>query len=145
MRNQRPAASSPRTTRTPEETEALGASLAARLKPGDVVLLTGELGTGKTTFVRGAARALGVTGAVTSPTFTVGRRYAGDLPVSHLDLHRIGGLGDEEPGLLAEYLDPAGVTFVEWGELAEPDLPAPAVRVRLAHAGGDARRIAIEP
>ena len=132
-----------RTTRTPEETEALGAELAARLRPGDVVLLTGELGTGKTTLVRGAARALGVTGPVTSPTFTVGRRYRGRLPVAHLDLHRIGGLGAEEPGLLADYLDPAGVTFVEWGELAAPDLPAPALRVVLAHAGGDARRIAV--
>jgi tRNA threonylcarbamoyladenosine biosynthesis protein TsaE len=132
-----------RTTRTPEETEALGAEIAARLSPGDVVLLTGEMGTGKTTLVRGAARALGVTGPVTSPTFTVGRRYHGRLPVAHLDLHRIGGLEDEEPGLLAEYLDPAGITFVEWGELAAPDLPEPALRVSLAHAGGDARRIAM--
>ncbi len=87
------------------------------------------MGTGKTTLVRGAARALGVTGPVTSPTFTVGRRYHGRLPVAHLDLHRIGGLEDEEPGLLAEYLDPAGITFVEWGELAAPDLPTPALRV----------------
>ena len=110
--------SAERTTRTPEETEALGAELAARLSPGDVVLLSGELGTGKTTLVRGAARALGVTDPVTSPTFTVGRRYHGRLPVAHLDLHRLGGLEDEEPGLLAEYLGPAGIAFVEWGELA---------------------------
>jgi tRNA threonylcarbamoyladenosine biosynthesis protein TsaE len=134
-----------RRTSSPEETEAAGAELAAALRPGDLVLLTGEMGTGKTTFVRGAARALGVEGPVTSPTYTVGRRYAGRLPVAHLDLHRVGGLGGEEPGLLADYLDPAGVAFVEWGELAAPDLPAPARTVRLEHAGGDARVLRFAP
>ena len=130
-------------TSSPAETEGVAARLAALLAPGDLVTVAGELGAGKTTFVRGACRALGVTGPVTSPTFTVGRRYQGRLPVAHLDLHRIGGLEAEEPGLLADYLDPAGVTFVEWGELAVPDLPEPALRVALAHAGGDLRRIAV--
>ena len=134
-----------RETASAEETEAAGAELAASLVPGDLVLLSGEMGTGKTTFVRGACRALGVTGPVTSPTFTVGRRYPGRLPVGHLDLHRIGSLEDEEPGLLAEYVDPAGVAFVEWGELAAPDLPAPAYTVTLAHAGGDRRRLRVTP
>lgn len=134
-----------RETASAEETEAAGAELAASLVPGDLVLLSGEMGTGKTTFVRGACRALGVTGPVTSPTFTVGRRYLGRLPVGHLDLHRIGSLEDEEPGLLAEYVDPAGVAFVEWGELAAPDLPAPAYTVTLAHAGGDRRRLRVTP
>lgn len=132
---------------SPEETAAAGATLAARLAPGDVVLLTGEMGTGKTTLIRGAARALGVTGRVTSPTFTVGRRYPSPparVAVSHLDLHRIGGLADEDPGLLADYLTPDAVAFVEWGELGEAELPAPAFRVRLAHAGGDARSIEID-
>jgi tRNA threonylcarbamoyladenosine biosynthesis protein TsaE len=134
-----------RRTRSPEETEAAGAELAATLAPGDLVLLAGEMGTGKTTFVRGAARALGVEGPVTSPTYTVGRRYAGRLPVAHLDLHRVGGLDGEEPGLLADYLDPAGIAFVEWGELAAPDLPPPARTVHLEHAGGDARILRIAP
>jgi tRNA threonylcarbamoyladenosine biosynthesis protein TsaE len=72
-----------------EETEALGAELAATLAPGDVVLVEGELGAGKTTFVRGACRALGVTAPVTSPTFTIGQRYTGRFPISHLDLYRL--------------------------------------------------------
>ena len=84
----------------PEATERLAAELAGRLGPGDVVLVSGELGAGKTTFVRGAARALGVEEPVTSPTFTIGHVYAGRLPVSHLDLYRLGGLEGEAPGLL---------------------------------------------
>src|SRR5579859_3045736 len=103
-------------THTPEATEALGAELAAALGPGDVVLVEGELGAGKTTFVRGACRALGVTGPVTSPTFTIGQRYAGRMPISHLDLYRLdpaplgaepaGTIPGEDPALLADYLGP---------------------------------------
>ncbi len=128
----------------PAATAAAGGVLARRLEPGDLVLLTGEVGTGKTTWVRGACRALGVAGRVTSPTFTIGRRYPSPparLPVSHLDLHRLGGLADEDPGLLAEYLTPDSVAFVEWGELGAGELPAPAYRVSFAHAGGDRREI----
>lgn len=128
-----------------EQTEALAARLAAALEPGDVVLLSGELGAGKTTFVRGACRALGVSGRVTSPTFTIGRRYEGRVPVSHLDLYRLGDFADEDPGLLADYLAPERVAFVEWPEVAEGALPGVVVRVRLAHAGEDLREIAIEP
>ncbi|HWI71970.1 MAG TPA: tRNA (adenosine(37)-N6)-threonylcarbamoyltransferase complex ATPase subunit type 1 TsaE, partial [Baekduia sp.] len=87
-------------------TEAAGAALAATLKPGDVVLLEGEMGAGKTTFVRGAARALGFEGPVTSPTFTIGRCYEGAVPIVHLDLHRLVGLEDEDPALLDDYLTP---------------------------------------
>ena len=79
-------------TASPEETEALAAGLAGRLRAGDVVAVSGELGAGKTTFVRGAARALGVTGPVLSPTFTIGHRYEAQVPVAHLDLYRIAGL-----------------------------------------------------
>jgi len=102
------------------------------------------MGTGKTTFVRGAARALGVEGPVTSPTFTIGRRYeGGTVPVAHLDLHRLRSLADEEPDLLADYLDAGHVAFVEWPGAAGEELD-PRVRVRLAHAGGDAREIEVE-
>ena len=101
------------------------------------------MGTGKTTFVRGAARALGVTGPVTSPTFTIGRRYdEGSLPLAHLDLHRLSSLDDEDPGLLADYVNAEHVAFVEWPDAAGGELD-PRVEVRLAHAGGDARDIVI--
>ena len=130
------------------ETEALGAGLAAELRPGDVVLVSGELGSGKTTLIRGACRALGVTEAVVSPTFTIGRRYLGDgLGVSHLDLFRLEDLGVEEPGLLDDYLQPDGVAFIEWPDVAEPALDLEgirvAARVTLSHAGGDRREIEV--
>ena len=125
-----------------EQTEAAGAQLAPSLKPGDVVLVQGEMGAGKTTFVRGAARALGVSGPVTSPTFTIGNRYDGDVPVAHLDLHRLGTLAGEDPGLLDDYVDAATIAFVEWPEVAESELEG-AVRVRLEHMGGDRRRIEV--
>jgi tRNA threonylcarbamoyladenosine biosynthesis protein TsaE len=127
----------------PEATEAAGAGLARRLQPGDVVLVSGELGTGKTTFVRGAARALGVSGPITSPTFTIGRRYAGRVPVAHLDLYRLEGLDAEDPALLEDYLDPDAVAFVEWPERAGAAVPAATVRVRIEHLGGDQRRITV--
>src|SRR4051795_2511067 len=128
---------------SPEQTEAAGAQLAASLKPGDVVLVQGEMGAGKTTFVRGAARALGVTGPVTSPTFTLGNRYAGEVPIAHLDLHRLDTLAGEDPGLLDDYVDPATIAFVEWPEVAEGELE-PTVRVKLAHAGQDRRTVEIQ-
>jgi tRNA threonylcarbamoyladenosine biosynthesis protein TsaE len=132
-------------TASAAETEALAGRLAAELRPGDVVLLSGDLGTGKTTFVRGAAAALGAAGPVTSPTFTIGQRYEGPVPVSHLDLYRLGeGLGEEEPGLLEDYLTPSAIAFVEWPEAAEPELESVAMRVRLAHGGGDRREIEVE-
>jgi tRNA threonylcarbamoyladenosine biosynthesis protein TsaE len=132
-------------TSSAEETEELGARITERLGPGDVVLLSGELGTGKTTLVRGACRALGVPGPVTSPTFTIGQRYGGGrLPISHLDLYRLGSLEPEEPALLEDYLDPAGVAFVEWPAVGEPRLGRPALAIRIEHAGGDARSLEIE-
>jgi len=133
-------------TASAEETEALGAALAATLKPGDVVLVVGEMGSGKTTFVRGALRALGVQGPVTSPTFTIGRRYEGNaVPVSHLDLHRLATLAGEDPALLEDYVDDAHIAFVEWPEVADAELAARVVaRVTLAHAGGDARTVEVQ-
>ena len=126
---------------SPEQTEAAGARLAATLRPGDVVLVSGELGSGKTTFVRGACRALGVTANVTSPTFTIGHLYAGHPDVAHLDLYRLDGA---EPGLLDDYLTPDRIGFLEWPELAEPELERVTARVRIEHAGESAREISVE-
>jgi tRNA threonylcarbamoyladenosine biosynthesis protein TsaE len=137
---------SPSKTTSAEQTEALGAALAVDLRPGDVVLVAGDLGAGKTTFVRGAARALGVDEPVTSPTFTIGARYHGRVPVAHLDLFRLGGdLEGEDPGLLEDYLTPDAVAFVEWPDAAGPELEGRRLRrVRLAHAGGDHRTVEID-
>jgi tRNA threonylcarbamoyladenosine biosynthesis protein TsaE len=132
-------------TSGPAETEALGAELAARLAEGDVVLVRGELGVGKTTLVRGAARALGVADAVTSPTFSIGHRYRGSaVTVSHLDLYRLGGLAGEEPELLADYVGPGRIAFVEWPPDAEPELEAARLAVTLAHGGADLRLVEVE-
>ncbi len=134
----------------PEETERLGAALAAGLRPGDVVLVEGELGAGKTTLVRGAARALGVTTLVTSPTFTIGQRYrvaGAAFTVSHLDLYRVADLGSEAPDLLADYLGADAIAFVEWPPASSARLGGlgrVAARVRLEHAGGDRRAVEIE-
>ena len=130
-------------TTSPEETEAIAARVAERLSPGDVVTVSGELGSGKTTFVRGAARGLGVTAPVTSPTFTIGNRYRGSVDVSHLDLYRFEGVSAAEWGDLEPYFDGA-VCFVEWPEAAGEALPAPRFRVVLRHAGEDRRLIEID-
>jgi tRNA threonylcarbamoyladenosine biosynthesis protein TsaE len=135
------------TTSSPAGTEAAGAELAAGLVGGDVVLVEGELGAGKTIFVRGACRALGVDGAVTSPTFTIGQRYRGRVPVSHIDLFRVSDLAGEDPDLLADYLGPDTIAFVEWprsGEAAIRGLARIAARVRIEHAGSDRREVRIE-
>jgi tRNA threonylcarbamoyladenosine biosynthesis protein TsaE len=135
----------PHRSRSPEETEALGAELARRLEPGQVVLVEGELGAGKTTFVRGACRALGVTAAVRSPTFSIGHRYRAPVPVSHVDLYRIVELDREDPDLLADYLRPDTISFVEWPR-QEDELAALgpiAARVRIEHAGADQRTVEI--
>jgi tRNA threonylcarbamoyladenosine biosynthesis protein TsaE len=129
-----------------DATERAGAELAAALTPGDVVLVSGELGAGKTTFVRGALRALGVEGPITSPTFVVGHAYEGKAgPVSHLDLYRLAGMGDEDPGLLDPFFTPDAIAFVEWPEHGPGAWPPERVtaRVQLGHAGGDQRTIEV--
>jgi tRNA threonylcarbamoyladenosine biosynthesis protein TsaE len=131
-------------TASAAETEALGARLAAALEPGDVVTVAGELGAGKTTFVRGACRALGVEQAVSSPTYTIGNRYAGVVPVAHLDLYRVSGLGAEEWGDLEPYFD-GTIAFVEWPEHAGAWLPPVRAAVTLAHVDQSHRRVTIEP
>ena len=130
-------------TASPEETEAVAARVAALLEPGDVVTVSGELGAGKTTFVRGACRALGVTVPVTSPTFTVGHRYTGEIDVSHLDLFRFQGLSAAEWGDLEPYFDDA-ICFVEWPEAAAGALPPVRVEVRLSHVDSTHRLVSLE-
>jgi len=125
-----------------DETEAIAARLARSLVPGDVVTVSGELGSGKTTFVRGACRALGVTAPVTSPTYTIGHRYEGEPDVSHLDLYRFTAVSQAEWGDLEPYFDDA-IVFVEWPEAARGGLPPVRAEVRLEHAGESSRRITI--
>ena len=128
---------------SPEETERVGAAVARELEPGDVVAVSGELGAGKTTFIRGAARALGIEGPVTSPTYTIGHRYRGDPDVSHLDLYRFDGMSHAEWGDLERYFEEA-VVFVEWSEAGEGFLPPARVRVRLRHLEVEHRLISLE-
>jgi tRNA threonylcarbamoyladenosine biosynthesis protein TsaE len=128
---------------SPEETERLAARLAAHLNAGDVVTVAGELGAGKTTFVRGAARALGVTTAVTSPTYTIGHRYPALPDVSHLDLYRFEELTEDDWGDLEAYFDGA-VVFVEWPEHGAAFLPPPRAAVRLRHHGAEHRLIELQ-
>jgi tRNA threonylcarbamoyladenosine biosynthesis protein TsaE len=131
-----------RVSESPEATEAVGAEIAASLAHGDVVLVSGELGTGKTTLVRGACRALGVDDPITSPTFTIGHRYHGRVEVSHLDLYRFAGVSAAEWGDLEPYFDGA-VCFVEWPEAGQGVLPPARFAVALEHAGEGHRRIRV--
>ena len=130
-------------TESPEQTEALAAGLARRLAAGDVVTVAGELGAGKTTFVRGACGALGVRERVTSPTYTIGHRYHGDgVEVSHLDLYRFQDVSPAEWGDLEPYFEDA-IAFIEWPEAGAGVLPPPRFTVRLRHAGAG-RAVEIE-
>jgi tRNA threonylcarbamoyladenosine biosynthesis protein TsaE len=129
-------------TSQPAQTETLGAELASELKPGDVVLLYGQLGAGKTTLVRGAARALGVEDPITSPTFSIGHRYQGSsVTVSHIDLYRVTELANEDPALLEDYLSGHEIAFVEWP--AAIGQPQARLQITLSHAGGDRRHIEV--
>ena len=130
-------------TGSAEETEALAARLAGRLRAGDVIAVSGELGAGKTTFVRGAARALGVQEPVSSPTFTIGHRYEAPVPVAHLDLYRIAGIDPEEWADLEPYFD-GTVAFVEWPEHAGAWLPSARATVTLNHVDESHRQVSIE-
>ena len=132
-------------SRSSEETEALAAELAGRLQPGDVVTVSGELGSGKTTFVRGACTALGVRERVTSPTYTIGHRYrgaAGEV-VAHLDLYRFQGVSAAEWGDLEPYFEDA-IAFVEWPEAGAGVLPPPRFAVDLRHADGERREVTVQ-
>jgi tRNA threonylcarbamoyladenosine biosynthesis protein TsaE len=131
------------TTGSEAETEALAARLARRLRAGDVVGVAGELGAGKTTFVRGACRMLGVVAGVTSPTFAIGHRYEAPVPVAHLDLYRLERVGVQEWADLEPYFD-GTITFVEWPEHAGSWLPPLRAKVAIMHAGELRREVRIE-
>ena len=125
------------------ETERIAAGLATRLEIGDVVTVSGELGAGKTTFVRGACRALGVTAPVTSPTFTIGHLYHGTATVAHLDLYRFVGLSAAEWGDLEPYFD-GTIAFVEWPDAGVAALPPARLALELEHVTPDERRISAD-
>ena len=128
---------------TPEETEACGERLGASLGPGAVVACVGELGTGKTCFVRGLARGLGVAGPVTSPTFALVHHYRGRLPVFHIDVFRTGSAAEVRELGLDEMLAAGGVTIVEWADRFPALLPADTIRVSITGLGDEPRHIAI--
>jgi tRNA threonylcarbamoyladenosine biosynthesis protein TsaE len=127
-------------SRAPDETRKVGAALAELLVPGDVVSLTGDLGAGKTAFVQGAARALGVQEPVTSPTFVLVRQYRGDVPVHHVDVYRLDRVQEVLDLGFEDLLDPSGVVFVEWGDAIDALLPDDHLRVEIT-TGDDARRL----
>jgi len=131
-------------TSSAEETDAAGERLGATLGPGDVVALSGELGAGKTVFVQGIVRALGVATGATSPTFVLVNEYRGRLPVHHVDAYRTESLAELLDLGLPELMDGDGVTVIEWAERLEPLLPARAVRVRIWGVGDEPREITID-
>ena len=128
-----------------DQTRRLGARLAELLEPGDVILLGGNLGAGKTVFAQGVATGLGIDGPVTSPTFTLIHEYEGRLPLYHVDLYRIAG--DAEAGDLGleEYLYGDGVTLIEWGERASGLLPRERLAVTLRPVAETKRALRFEP
>jgi len=129
---------------TPEDTAALGEALARTLGPGDVVALYGELGSGKTCFVQGLVRGLGVTTVATSPTFVLVNEYRGRLPIHHVDVYRTGSLTELVDFGLLDMMGGDGVTLLEWADRAEPLLPPRALKVRIEGVGDDPRAITIE-
>lgn len=131
-------------SRSAEQTCEIAANFAVNLAPGDIVLLSGNLGSGKTTFVRCACRALGVTQPVTSPTFTIGSVYGPEPGIAHLDMYRLAGAPDDVAALLADYLSPDRITFIEWPDAVDLAGVEPAAWIELEHAGGDSRVITID-
>ena len=130
-------------TRDVDETRKSAAALAELLVPGDVVSLAGELGAGKTAFVQGAARALGVEEPVVSPTFVLVREYRGDMPIYHVDVYRLDRLQEVHDLGFEDFLDPGGVVFVEWGDAVEALLPDSHLRVELTTEEDQARLIRV--
>ena len=130
-------------TRAADETRSVAAALAELLAPGDVVNLTGELGAGKTAFVQGAAKALGVDSPVVSPTFVLVREYRGQMPIYHVDVYRLDRLQEVFDLGFEDLLDPAGVVFVEWGDAVESLLPDSHLRIELETQEGDTRRLRV--
>lgn len=132
------------TSRSPEETDAAGEALGRTLAPGAVVALTGELGAGKTCFIQGLVRGLGVKVRATSPTFTLVNEYRGAMPVYHVDAYRTRSLAELVDLGLEEYIDGGGVTVIEWADRLEPLLPARTIRVHIDGLGDEPRAITIK-
>jgi tRNA threonylcarbamoyladenosine biosynthesis protein TsaE len=130
-------------TGSPDETERAGEALARRLGPGDVVALAGPLGAGKTCFIRGLARGLGVTQTVTSPTFVLVNHYRGRLPVYHIDAYRIESLTEVLDLGFDEYVSGDGVTLIEWADRLRPLVPPETIWVAISGVGDEPRRISI--
>jgi len=128
-------------TKSVDDTRSLAAEVAALARPGDLVLLAGDLGAGKTSFVQGFARALGVEEPVTSPTFVLVHGYEGLLPIIHIDAYRLDHLQELVDLGIAELLDGGGVTLIEWGDAVLPALPSEFLEVRLELGDGDDERI----
>lgn len=124
-------------TKSVDDTRELAAQVATLAKPGDVILLAGELGAGKTAFAQGFGRALGVDEPIVSPTFTLVRTYAGRVPLVHVDVYRLDHLQEVVELGLAELLDDGGVALIEWGDMAAPTLPPDFLEVRLEYSVGD--------
>jgi tRNA threonylcarbamoyladenosine biosynthesis protein TsaE len=127
-------------TTAPEQTRQVAGAVAELMTPGDIVSLTGDLGAGKTCFVQGAARALGVTDPVASPTFVLVREYRGSMPVYHVDIYRLDRFQEVLDLGFEDLLDPSGVVFIEWGDAIDTLLPASRLEVRLT-APQDDRRV----
>ena len=128
-------------TKSVEDTRALAAELAPLARPGDLILLAGGLGAGKTAFVQGLARGLGVADPVTSPAFVLVRSYEGRIPLVHLDVYRLDHLQEVLDLGIAELLDDDGVTVIEWGDVVVPALPADFLEVRLEAGDADDERV----
>ena len=124
-------------TTSADETRLLAAAVSGLARPGDLVLLVGDLGVGKTAFAQGFARALGIDEPVTSPTFTLVRTYRGRLTLNHLDVYRLDRLQEADDLGLAELIDDGGVTLIEWGDAVRPALPPDYLEVRLAFGAAD--------
>ena len=125
-----------------KETEDVGAGLAQRLAPGAVVAFTGDLGAGKTAFVRGMARGLGVADRVTSPTFTIVNEYGdGRLPLFHFDMYRLGGADELFDIGWEDYLARGGICAVEWSEIVDDALDADCIRVDIRRGADDSQRV----
>ena len=131
-------------TRSVEETQALGEAIGATLGPGAVVACVGELGAGKTAFLQGLARGLGVASAVTSPTFVLVNVYRGRVPVYHLDAYRTTSVAEVQDLGIEEMLDGEGVTLIEWADRILALLPSRAIVVRIQGLGDEPRQIEVE-
>ncbi len=133
-------------TASVEQTRDLAHALSSLARPGDVVVLAGDLGAGKTAFVQGFGRGLEVPDRITSPTFTLVHVYEGRLPVHHLDVYRLGQLSEALDLGLPEMLDEGGVVLIEWGDAILPILPHDYLEVRLTFGGGDDdRHVSLQP